>query len=109
LFLIQLENQAKVADRQKLASMGVELLKYVPDDAFIARFNQVSPSQVHGLSFIRWIGQYRPEHKDSSPAGRCQAGDFAARLPAAHYGPDLAQASAVGNCIGAFGIGLCRA
>jgi len=63
LFLIQLDNQPEAAERQKFASMGVELLKYVPDDAFIARFNQVSPSQVRALSFVRWIGQYRPEHK----------------------------------------------
>ncbi|MDB6122637.1 MAG: hypothetical protein JWQ71_1630 [Pedosphaera sp.] len=43
--------------------MGVDLLRYVPQDAFIAKLHNVSPDTVSALSFIRWVGPYRPEHK----------------------------------------------
>jgi len=35
----------------------------VPDDAFVARFNNVSPDKVGGLSYVRWVGPFRPDHK----------------------------------------------
>lgn len=46
-----------------MRSLGVELLRYVPDDAFIARFKNVSPQTVQALSYIRFVGAYRPDHK----------------------------------------------
>jgi hypothetical protein len=49
--------------RAELRSAGVELLKYVPDDAFITHFNNVSPAKVRALSFVRWVGSYRPDQK----------------------------------------------
>lgn len=63
LFLVQFERPLTPEQRAQLRTEGVELLKYVPEDAFIARFRQVSPEQVRGLSFVRWVGAYRPEHK----------------------------------------------
>ncbi len=63
LFLVQFENPPSPADRAELRALGVELLKYVPDDAFVARFNNVSPDKVGGLSYVRWVGSFRPEHK----------------------------------------------
>ena len=63
LFLIQFEGPLEPAAREELRSMGVELIKYVPDDAFITKFNNVSPNTVRALSFVRWVGPYRPEHK----------------------------------------------
>src|SRR5437762_3693436 len=46
--------------------MRVELVRYVPDDAFIARFDGASLSQVKRMTFVRWVGPYRPEHKIDS-------------------------------------------
>ncbi|MEI9863308.1 MAG: hypothetical protein WDN00_01870 [Limisphaerales bacterium] len=43
--------------------MGVKLLKYVPDDAFIVRFNHVSADAVQALSFVRWVGPYQADYK----------------------------------------------
>ena len=63
LFLVQFENPLSSADRVELRAQGVELLKYVPDDAFVARFNNVSPDKVAGLSYVRWMGPFRPDHK----------------------------------------------
>src|SRR5438445_498529 len=63
LFLIQFNDRLHPAWREQLHAMSVELLRYVPDDAFIAQFNGASPGQVKQLPFVRWVGTYRPEHK----------------------------------------------
>src|SRR6266568_8941225 len=66
LFLVQFNDRLQPAWREQLRQMRVELLRYVPDDAFVARFDAVSPGQVTQLSFVRWVGLYRPEHKIDS-------------------------------------------
>jgi subtilisin family serine protease len=63
LFLVQFENPLQPAERAELQTLGVELLKYVPEDAFIARFNNVSPDKVGALGYVRWVGPYRPDYK----------------------------------------------
>ena len=63
LFLVQFNERLQPAWREQLRRMGVELVRYVPDDAFVARFEGASPGQVKRLSFVRWVGAYRPEHK----------------------------------------------
>lgn len=63
LFLIQFEGALEASQRAQLNALGVELLNYVPDDAFIAQFDNAIPSQVQALDFVRYIGPYRPEHK----------------------------------------------
>ncbi len=63
LFLVQFESPLAPAQRTALRGMGVELLKYVPDDAFIARFDQVAPNQVAALSYVRWVGPFSSDYK----------------------------------------------
>jgi len=63
LFLIQLDGTPTPAWQAELRSLGVELLKYVPDDAFITQFSGVPPGKVRALSFVRWVGPYRADHK----------------------------------------------
>ncbi len=63
LFLIQFEGAAEPAWRTELDSAGVHLLKYVPDDAFIAKFDNASLAKVTALGFVRWVGAYRPDQK----------------------------------------------
>jgi subtilisin family serine protease len=63
LFLVQFNDHLQPDWREQLRRMGVVLFSYVPDDAFIARFNNVSPASVGALSFVHWVGPYRPEHK----------------------------------------------
>ncbi len=63
LFLIQFEEHPLAAQRAVLQSMGVDLLKYIPDDAFIARLTNAPPAQVRALNFVRWVGPYLARHK----------------------------------------------
>ncbi|MCX6895369.1 MAG: S8 family serine peptidase, partial [Verrucomicrobia bacterium] len=63
LYLVQFAAAPSPEQRQQLREMGVELLRYVPDDAFIARFKNVSPTKVESLAFVRWVGPYEPAYK----------------------------------------------
>jgi serine protease AprX len=63
LVLVQVAGAMTPGWQAELRSLGVEMLKYVPDDAFITRFNNVAPDKVRALSFVRWVGPYRPDHK----------------------------------------------
>ena len=63
LFLVQFEGALGPVERETLRAAGVQLVKYVPDSAYITKFNQVSPASLMQLGFVRWVGPYRAEHK----------------------------------------------
>jgi hypothetical protein len=63
LFLIQLKGAPQQAWRNELEAQGVELLRYVPDNAFVAKLNNSRPGQVRKLDFVQWLGPYKAEHK----------------------------------------------
>src|SRR5262245_55921502 len=72
LFLLQFNDRLQPGWREQLRQMRVELVRYVPDDAFVAQFDAVMQGQVTRLPFVRWVGPYRPEHKLDS---RLKTGD----------------------------------
>ncbi len=63
LQLIQFEDRLLPAWRERLRTMGVELLHYVPDDAFVARLSDAAVDEIKALPFVRWTDSYRPGHK----------------------------------------------
>jgi hypothetical protein len=63
LFLIQFHGHLQPAWRDELKAMGVGLLQYVPEDAFIAGIESGSPDRARALSFVRYVGPYLPAHK----------------------------------------------
>lgn len=63
LFLVQFEDGLQPGWRQALRGLGVELVRYVPQDAFIVRLNNVRLAQLKALPFVRWVGAFRPDYK----------------------------------------------
>jgi hypothetical protein len=63
LFLVQFTGHPRAAWRAELQTNGVDVIKYVPDDAYIVRATNGASGNIRALSFVRWIGPYRPEHK----------------------------------------------
>jgi hypothetical protein len=63
LFLVQFSGPLEPARRTELRKAGVELLQYVPEDAFIAKLNNVSPASVGAFNYVSWLGPYRKELK----------------------------------------------
>jgi len=63
LFLVQFENHPQAGWRHALESAGARPLRFVPEDACVVRVNQRLLSALRGLPNVRWVGEYRPEHK----------------------------------------------
>ncbi len=41
----------------------MDLLRYVPDDTFVARLSGAQLDELEALPFVQWVGRYRPDHK----------------------------------------------
>ncbi len=63
LYLIQFTEPFDPAWRAELQGRNVELLRYVPEDAFVARLNGARLDDLASLPYVQWIGAYRPGHK----------------------------------------------
>jgi subtilisin family serine protease len=63
LFLIQFTEKFNPAWREELLARKVELVRYVPDDAFVARLTDVNLEDLRALPYVQWAGEFRPEHK----------------------------------------------
>ncbi|HVR34963.1 MAG TPA: S8 family serine peptidase, partial [Methylomirabilota bacterium] len=82
LYLVQFTHPVRPEWRAQLPEDTVQLLHYIPDDAFIARLDKVSLSQLRALPFIHWVGSYRPAHKlDDRLAARLRQARPAQDLP----------------------------
>jgi hypothetical protein len=42
--------------RDELSAFGVELLHYVPEDAFLARFDRIAAETLSALDYVVWVG-----------------------------------------------------
>lgn len=60
LYLVQLQDRLRPEWREALAGVGVELLRFVPEDAFVAQLEGVRLETVRALPFVRWVGAYEP-------------------------------------------------
>jgi hypothetical protein len=63
LFLVQFTDPLQPAWREELRTRNVSFLRYVPDDAFVVRLDRVRRTQITGLPFVRWLGEYRSEYR----------------------------------------------
>ena len=63
LYLLQVHDPLTVQARAQLAAAGVDILRYVPDDAFVVRCRGVHLGSLRALPFVEWVGEYRPEYK----------------------------------------------
>ena len=63
LFLVQFAEAPRPEWREQLRALGVELLRFVPEDAFVAKFDSAAPGQIRKLGFVTAVTAYLPEHK----------------------------------------------
>ncbi len=63
LYLVQLQDRLKPEWKEVLRARNVLLLRYVPEDAFVARLSGTSLAGLRSLSFVRWVGEYFPAYK----------------------------------------------
>jgi hypothetical protein len=63
LYLVQFTGPVQPEWRNELAELGVQLIRYVPDDTFIARFANTPLSLVRAKSFVFYADEYKAIHK----------------------------------------------
>lgn len=64
LLLIQFSGPVESQWRQQLQQLGVDLLRYVPEDAYVVSLaNPSAAAQVRQLPFVQWTGPYQARYK----------------------------------------------
>jgi subtilisin family serine protease len=63
IYLVQFSGPVEDAWQADVEAAGVELLSYIPDHAFVARLNAISPDGARDLPNVRWVGPYRAAYK----------------------------------------------
>lgn len=63
LFIVRFNAPPTAADRERLRAQGVDLLRYVPENAFIARLSGVSTASLSASSGVTFATPYLPSHK----------------------------------------------
>ncbi len=81
LFLLQFTNHVQPEWRAELALRGVELLHFVPDDAFVAHLSAAKLSEVRALGYVRWSGPLDPAMKVHPRLTAALATNLATNLP----------------------------
>lgn len=81
LYLVQFTNRFQAVWRDQLRAAGVELVHYVPDDAFVALVREAKLSAVRGFPFVQWVGAFEPKHKLQRALLNALAANPRARVP----------------------------
>ena len=63
LFLLQFAAPPTPAQKEQLQTMGVDLLRYVPENAYVVRLRNARPGQVRRLKYVKWFGEYKSTDK----------------------------------------------
>lgn len=63
LYLVQFTGPVKSAWRADLAKMGVQLMRYVPDDTYIAHLQNTPVNVLQTKSYVYYVGEYKAEYK----------------------------------------------
>lgn len=56
--LIQADRPLLPEEKRQLRKIGVELLEYVPENAYIARARSTDLAEISALPFLTWVGPY---------------------------------------------------
>jgi len=83
LFIIQFRDALKPEWRNELTKLGVTLLRYVPDDAFVAKLRSGQLNQIRALSFVQFVGAYGAEQKIHSRVRQTAATNLTDRVEVA--------------------------
>ncbi len=63
LILIQFSAPPDLKEREALARQGIKLIRYIADNAWIARSSTGVSSAARPISSVSWLGEFRPDWK----------------------------------------------
>lgn len=73
-WIVQFRGPVHEADKQRIAAAGARLCGYIPNNAFAVRMDAATISRVAALSFVQWIGPYKPDYKIQPALAARQSG-----------------------------------
>jgi len=62
-YLVQFQGPIEQEWREALLALGVAIMDYVPDFAFVVKMDEGTARTVQGLPAVRWVGPYLPGYK----------------------------------------------
>ncbi len=62
-YVLQLDGPLTPARRTALQQAGVALGDYLPNFAYLVRFDRATPQDLRALGFVQWVGDYRNDWK----------------------------------------------
>ncbi len=63
LVLVQFTDRMDPSWREELTALGMQLLHFIPDDAFVAHTDSQALEKVQQLPYVHWLGEFTPQHK----------------------------------------------
>ena len=65
-YLVQFSGPVLSGQREQLEAAGATVVSYIPRYTFVVRMTDEARARAQGLSFVRWVGAYRPAYKLAS-------------------------------------------
>src|SRR5689334_18446159 len=90
-YLIQFRGPVQQAWKDQVAAAGVELLGYIPDNAYKVRMTPEQAQQLAGMANVGWVGAFHPAYKLDTDLKR---GGMHLYQALSERGADRAQAAA---------------
>lgn len=84
-FIVQSQGRIDTDFRERLIGLGVEILGYIPNNAYLVRATGAQASQARALGKSRWVGSWLAEYR-LSPDLREMVGKSTDQLPIDEFG-----------------------
>jgi hypothetical protein len=62
-YIVQFDGPIRTRQKKKLAKLGVQVLDYLPNFAFIVKMNGATRTAVESMQQVRWVGIYQPAYR----------------------------------------------
>ena len=62
-YIVQFNGPIRTRQKKKLGNIGVQVLDYLPDFAFIVKMNSKTRGTVASMKDVRWVGIYQPAYR----------------------------------------------
>ncbi|MHC5063317.1 MAG: S8 family serine peptidase [Planctomycetota bacterium] len=63
LRIVQFETQILSELKDGITAAGAEVMRYLPDQAYLVRMDSAAEAAVEALPYVRWVGDYHPAYR----------------------------------------------
>ncbi len=63
LRIVQFETQILSELKDGITAAGAEVVRYLPDQAYLVRMDPAAEAAIEALPYVRWVGEYHPAYR----------------------------------------------